>query len=116
MYGARFSTEICTRGCHWIPPCLLEVNMCVTNGIPLGCPLLLPVGTINSVQTLKAKLKRDTTTRSLGYQSLWLNGFPKRLQINELVELEGPDQVIVTVSTRPQCLKMNLLSLLNLKF
>jgi hypothetical protein len=26
----------------------------VTNGIPLGCPLLLPVGTVNGVQTLKA--------------------------------------------------------------
>jgi hypothetical protein len=28
--------------------------MRVTNGIPLGRPLLLPVGTVNSVQTLKA--------------------------------------------------------------
>jgi hypothetical protein len=27
----------------------------MTNGIPLGCPLLLPVGTVNSVQTLKAQ-------------------------------------------------------------
>jgi hypothetical protein len=25
----------------------------VTNGIPLGCPLLLPVHTVNCVQTLK---------------------------------------------------------------
>jgi hypothetical protein len=33
----------------------LETNMRVTNGIPLGCPLLLlPVDTVNSVQTLKA--------------------------------------------------------------
>jgi hypothetical protein len=28
--------------------------MRVTNGIPLGCSLLFPVGTVNSVQTLKA--------------------------------------------------------------
>jgi hypothetical protein len=33
--------------------CSLEANMRVTNGIHLGCPLLLPVGTVNSVQTLK---------------------------------------------------------------
>jgi hypothetical protein len=25
-----------------------------TNGIPLGCSLILPVGTVNPVQTLKA--------------------------------------------------------------
>jgi hypothetical protein len=31
----------------------LEANMRVTNGILLGIPLLLPVGTVNSVQTLK---------------------------------------------------------------
>jgi hypothetical protein len=37
VYGARCSTEIYTRGCHWIPR------------IPLGRPLLLPVGTVNSV-------------------------------------------------------------------
>jgi CO/xanthine dehydrogenase Mo-binding subunit len=28
--------------------------MHVTNGIPLGCPLFLPVHTVNCVQTLKA--------------------------------------------------------------
>jgi hypothetical protein len=32
----------------------LEANTRVTNGTPLGCPLLLPVGTVNCVQTLKA--------------------------------------------------------------
>jgi hypothetical protein len=35
--------------------CLLEANMRVTNDIPLGCPLLLPVGTVNCVQILKAR-------------------------------------------------------------
>jgi hypothetical protein len=32
--------------------CSLQANMRVTNGISLGCPLLLPVGTVNCVQTL----------------------------------------------------------------
>jgi hypothetical protein len=32
----------------------LEASMRVTNGIPLGLSLLLPVETVNSVQTLKA--------------------------------------------------------------
>jgi hypothetical protein len=34
--------------------CSLEANMRVPNGIPMGCPLLLPVGTVNCAQTLKA--------------------------------------------------------------
>jgi hypothetical protein len=34
--------------------CSFEANMRVTNGIPLGCSLLLPVDTVNSVQTRKA--------------------------------------------------------------
>jgi hypothetical protein len=33
--------------------------MRVTNGIPLGWPLLLPVGTVNHDETLQAVLKRD---------------------------------------------------------
>jgi hypothetical protein len=35
--------------------CSFEANMRVTNGIPLGSSLLLPVCTVNSVQTLKAR-------------------------------------------------------------
>jgi hypothetical protein len=35
--------------------CSLEANMRVTNGIPLGSPLLLPVDTVNCVATRKAK-------------------------------------------------------------
>jgi hypothetical protein len=34
--------------------CSLEANTCVTNGIPLGSSLLLPVCIVNCVQTLKA--------------------------------------------------------------
>jgi hypothetical protein len=33
--------------------CSLEANTRVTNGIPLGSSLLLPVDTVNCVQTLK---------------------------------------------------------------
>jgi hypothetical protein len=55
-HGARFQTEFCTRGCHWIPHIFACSDpMHVTNGIPLGCPLLLPVGTVNCVQTLKVR-------------------------------------------------------------
>jgi hypothetical protein len=42
-HAARFQTEIYTRGCHWI------------QRIPLGWSLLLPVGTVNSATTLKAR-------------------------------------------------------------
>jgi hypothetical protein len=36
--------------------CSLQANMRVNNGIPPGCSLLLPVDTVNCVQTLKAPL------------------------------------------------------------
>jgi hypothetical protein len=52
LYGGRFSTEIYTRGCHgaW------SAAMRVTNEISLGCSLLLPVDSVNCVQTLKVPL------------------------------------------------------------
>ena len=34
----------------------LEASRRVTNGIPLGCSLFLPVHTVNCIQTLKAKV------------------------------------------------------------
>jgi hypothetical protein len=37
--------------------CSLEAIMRVTNGIPLGCSLLLPIGTVICVRTLKARAK-----------------------------------------------------------
>jgi ankyrin repeat protein len=42
--------------------CSLEANMRVTNGIPLGGPLLLPVDTVNCVQTLKARNRSQRCT------------------------------------------------------
>jgi hypothetical protein len=49
MCGARFSTEFYTRGMQLDPTHALRA----TNGIPLGCTLLLPVHTVNCVQPLK---------------------------------------------------------------
>jgi hypothetical protein len=37
--------------------CSLEANTRVTNGIPLGSSLLLPVCTVNCVQTLKDQFR-----------------------------------------------------------
>jgi acetoin utilization deacetylase AcuC-like enzyme len=37
--------------------CSLEASLRVTNGSPLGCSFVLPVGTVNCVQTLKAPSK-----------------------------------------------------------
>jgi hypothetical protein len=44
LYGARFLTEVSTRGCYWFPR-LLAPSFCmrVTNGILLGRPLSLPL-------------------------------------------------------------------------
>jgi hypothetical protein len=44
--------------------CSLEANMRVTNGIPLGSSLLLPVHTVICVQTLKAHRACHTTIQS----------------------------------------------------
>jgi hypothetical protein len=49
VFRQMFALEDAT-GSH---ACSLEANMHVTNGTPLGIPLLLPVGTVNCVQTLK---------------------------------------------------------------
>jgi hypothetical protein len=45
--------------------CSLEANTRVTNGIPLGCSLLVPVDTVNGVQTLKASAQTPTGVRYL---------------------------------------------------
>jgi hypothetical protein len=53
VFRQKFTLEG-VNGSHAFAP--LEVSRCVTNGIPLGCPLFLPVHTVNCVQTLKAQL------------------------------------------------------------
>jgi hypothetical protein len=55
-HGARFRQKFTLEdaiGSHAFAP--LEAYMRVTNGIPLGCSLLLPVDTVKCVQTLKAE-------------------------------------------------------------
>jgi hypothetical protein len=48
--------------------CSLEASMRVTNGISLGCPLFLPVHTVNCVQTLKVdRLDRRVLERRLRF-------------------------------------------------
>jgi hypothetical protein len=54
-YGARFRRKFALEDAIDSHVCALEASRRVTNGIPLGCLLLLPVGTVNSVQTLKAR-------------------------------------------------------------
>jgi hypothetical protein len=67
VFGARFSTEIYFRDAIGFPrPCSLEVSRCVTNGIPLGCPLILTVAIVNYAQTLKANLPLCDAERDRG--------------------------------------------------
>jgi hypothetical protein len=49
VFRHKFTLED-ANGSH---ACSLEASRRVTNGIPLGCPLFLPVGIVNFVQTLK---------------------------------------------------------------
>jgi hypothetical protein len=77
MYGARFSTEIYTRGCHLVPtPARLKRScMRMTKGIPLVCPLPLTVPPVKSVQTLKA------TEMLKGMQEEDEQGHPKMIAL-----------------------------------
>jgi hypothetical protein len=56
MCGARFLQKFMLEDAidlHAFAP--LEASRRVTNGIPIGCPLFLPVHIVNCVQTLKAR-------------------------------------------------------------
>jgi hypothetical protein len=64
-HGARFQQKFTLEGAIGSHACSLEANMRVTNGSPLGCPLFLPVGTVNCVQTLKASVGDHKFTRCL---------------------------------------------------
>jgi hypothetical protein len=54
-YGARILDRNVHSRMSLIPmhARLKRCHACATNGIPLGCSLLSPVGTVNPVQTLK---------------------------------------------------------------
>jgi hypothetical protein len=54
-YGARFRQKFTLEDAIGSHACSLEATTRVTNGIPLGSSLLLPVCTVNCVQTLKAQ-------------------------------------------------------------
>jgi hypothetical protein len=67
--------------------CSLEASRRVTNGIPLGCPLFLPVHTVNCVQTLK-----DVVLSAIG-----------RKPVTDLLDLNIAGQLVLltsAVSTR----------------
>jgi DNA topoisomerase-3 len=57
-YGARFPTEIYTRGCHDAHACSLQASMRLTNGIPLGCSL-----SYEFVPFMASKHRRTETTQ-----------------------------------------------------
>jgi hypothetical protein len=52
-YDSSFRQKLALEDVIGSDACLLEASMRVTNSIPLGCSLFLPVHTINCVQTLK---------------------------------------------------------------
>jgi hypothetical protein len=61
VYGARFSTELYTRRCHWFP-CLLasSEHACDQCHSSRAFTFLLPVHTVNCVQTRKAGTGQDS--------------------------------------------------------
>jgi hypothetical protein len=61
-YGALFLQEFTLEDAIGSHACLLEANTHVTNGIPLGSSILLPVDTVNCVATLKVQHGRSITT------------------------------------------------------
>jgi hypothetical protein len=54
-YGARFRQKFTFDDAIGSQACSLVANMRATTGISPGCPLFLPVHTVNCVQTLKAR-------------------------------------------------------------
>jgi hypothetical protein len=57
-HGARVRQKFTLEDAIGSQACSLEASRRVTNGILLGCPLFLPVDTVNCVQTLKAQWDR----------------------------------------------------------
>jgi hypothetical protein len=75
--------------------------MRVTNAIPLGCSLLLPVGTVNSVQTLKAALEKDVVVNKLGYWTdsgaFYYADIPFKHNLTAMAETAGPGRLVFPV-------------------
>jgi hypothetical protein len=68
-HGARFRQNFTLEDAIGSQACSLKANRCVTNGIHFGCPLFLPVRTVNSVQTLK--VNRKLLQRTACSQPVW---------------------------------------------
>jgi hypothetical protein len=65
QYSVRFRQKFTLEDAVGSHACSLEANMRVTNGIPLGSSLLLPVHTVNCVQTLKVFFSHRGNARVL---------------------------------------------------
>jgi hypothetical protein len=63
MYGARSPQKLTLEDAIGSHACSLEANTRVTNGIPLGSSLLLPVHTVNSATTPKGNRIRPALAR-----------------------------------------------------
>jgi hypothetical protein len=78
--------------------CSLEANIRVTNGIPLGCPLLLPVGTVNCIQTLKVVALPAVHDRICRLLRVWVvTGLTDFIQNPSL--LEGLKKFMLTLES-----------------
>jgi hypothetical protein len=81
--------------------CSLEANMRVTNGIPLGSPPLLPVGTVNCVQTLKATPTGNALVDSSNPEGMksvtdhWHEGHSARFLISCFLTLEAATTILL---------------------
>jgi hypothetical protein len=70
--------------------------MRVTNDIPLGCPLLLPVNTVNCVQTLKVFAGTGLCDAvvcylSVGWRMVYHNGLAQAYSVVVVVSYLGLD-------------------------
>jgi hypothetical protein len=76
--------------------CSLKASMRVTNGIPLGRPLLLPVRTVNCVQTLKVHQHSwSLQCRLFGLSTLPMP-LPLQQQLQQVVATRSPASLATT--------------------
>jgi hypothetical protein len=75
LYGSFFRQKFTLEDAIGSYACSLEATMRVTNGIPLGCSLVLPVDTANCVQTLKADQLCNAWTNVSACSEFWYCGW-----------------------------------------
>jgi hypothetical protein len=71
----------------------LEASKRVTNGIPLGCSLLLPVGTVNHVETLQDLRSSELPKILIGHTR---NSWGFCIEPNRLLAVDGTVLVFCT--------------------